>query len=156
MSRPWHQSYRVSLLYCDNREATYLSLNPAFHSRMKHMKIDFHFFCNKVLNKSLQVAFISRKDQLVDALTEPLSVARFALMCSSLHLQHLPLYLQEDVENHSTRSRHDQSNPQHQLTADTFYCCYVTKHCMHCMQVFTPLHPLHVMYHCHVTCSINH
>lgn len=30
-------------LYCDNIGATYLAANPVFHSRMKHLALDYHF-----------------------------------------------------------------------------------------------------------------
>jgi hypothetical protein len=36
------------LLLCDNVGATQLSLNPVFHSRMKHIAIDLHFVCDFV------------------------------------------------------------------------------------------------------------
>ncbi|CAA7051447.1 unnamed protein product, partial [Microthlaspi erraticum] len=33
----------VPVIYCDNAGATYLCANPVFHSRMKHLALDYHF-----------------------------------------------------------------------------------------------------------------
>ena len=59
-------------IYCDNVGTTYLCANPVFHSRMKHIAIDFHFVREKVQNGSLRVSHVSSNDQLADALTKPL------------------------------------------------------------------------------------
>jgi hypothetical protein len=53
-------------LWCDNIGPTYLSVNPIFHSRTKHVAIDFHFVRELVASKDLEILFVSSADQLVD------------------------------------------------------------------------------------------
>lgn len=65
------------VIYCDNVGATQLCSNPVFHSRMKHVAIDFHFIRNQVQTGALRVAHVSSTDQLADALTKALPRARF-------------------------------------------------------------------------------
>ncbi|XXG68216.1 hypothetical protein AAC387_Pa06g1354 [Persea americana] len=65
------------VIYCDNIGATQLCSNPIFHSRMKHVAIDFHFIRDQVQSGALRVAHVSSEDQLADALTKPLPHQRF-------------------------------------------------------------------------------
>lgn len=65
------------VVYCDNIGANQLCSNPVFHSRMKHVAIDFNFIRNQVQHGALRVAHASSQDQLANALTKPLSTARF-------------------------------------------------------------------------------
>jgi hypothetical protein len=51
-------------LWCDNLGATYLSANPIFHSRTKHIEIDYHFIREKIAGKLLDIKFISNKNQV--------------------------------------------------------------------------------------------
>lgn len=61
------------VIYCDNVGATYLCANPVFHSRMKHVALDYHFIRKMVQSGFLRVSHATSKDQLADALTKPVS-----------------------------------------------------------------------------------
>nr|CAN68480.1 hypothetical protein VITISV_007280 [Vitis vinifera] len=65
------------IVYCDNVGATQLSSNLVFHSRMKHMAVDYHFLRDQVQSGALRVAHVSSADQLVDLLTKPLPHSQF-------------------------------------------------------------------------------
>ncbi|KAD6796180.1 hypothetical protein E3N88_07076 [Mikania micrantha] len=82
----------VPTLWCDNLGATYLSANPVFHARTKHVEVDFHFVREKVAQGHLSVQFISTHDQIADVFTKPLSTDRFTLLRSKLQWQ-LIMYL---------------------------------------------------------------
>lgn len=64
-------------LWCDNLGATYLSANPVFHARAKHIEIDFYFVRERVSRKQLQIRFIGTKDQLADGFTKALPTTSF-------------------------------------------------------------------------------
>ena len=80
------------VLWCDNIGATYLSSNPVFHARMKHIEVDYHFVRERVAQKLLGIKFISSKDQLADIFMKPLPQPQFVgckrnlnLLCTSGH-----------------------------------------------------------------------
>ncbi|KAF5468349.1 hypothetical protein F2P56_012507 [Juglans regia] len=79
------------LLWCDNIGATYLSANPVYHSRTKHMDIDYHFVRDRVAAQALQVSFCSSKDQLANVFTKPLVSDKFVSFRSSLNVVDTPL-----------------------------------------------------------------
>jgi histone deacetylase 1/2 len=76
-------------LWCDNLGATYLSANPVFHARAKHIEIDFHFVRERVLKRQLEVRFISSRDQVADGFTKPLSIRAFEDFKHNLNLSKL-------------------------------------------------------------------
>jgi histone deacetylase 1/2 len=78
---------QVSCLWCDNMGATYLSANPIFHARTKHIEIDFHFVRERVANKQLEIRFISSKDQVADGFTKALPARPFEDFKNNLNLK---------------------------------------------------------------------
>lgn len=67
----------ATTVFCDNVGATFLCANPVFHSRMKHIALDYHYVRGQVKKGSLRVSHVNTRDQLADALTKPLPRAHF-------------------------------------------------------------------------------
>ena len=80
----------VPTVYCDNIGATYLCANPVFHTRMKHIAIDYHFVRGQIQNGFLRVTHVSTKDQLANGLTKPLARAPFQLSRSKIGVTTAP------------------------------------------------------------------
>nr|XP_020163317.1 uncharacterized mitochondrial protein AtMg00810-like [Aegilops tauschii subsp. strangulata] len=76
-------------LWSDNFGATYLSTNPVFHARTKHIEIDFHFVRERVANKQLKIRFVHSKDHIADGLTKALPTRSFKSFKRNLNLSRL-------------------------------------------------------------------
>ncbi|GJT60850.1 putative RNA-directed DNA polymerase [Tanacetum coccineum] len=80
------RSSSTPILWCDNLGATYLSADPIFHARTKHVEIDYHFVWEKVTQRDLRVQHISTHDQIVDIFTKPLPIPQFLFLRSKLQV----------------------------------------------------------------------
>ena len=87
------------VIYSDNLGATYLSANPVFHSRMKHLALAFHFVREQVQAGNLRVTHVPSGDQLADALTKPLTRTRLELLMSKIGLSHQSSVLRGNVKD---------------------------------------------------------
>ncbi|KAL9239991.1 hypothetical protein vseg_014258 [Gypsophila vaccaria] len=85
-------------VFCDNHGATSLSANPVFHSRMKHLALDYHFIREKVQSGKLRVTRVANDDQLADALTKPLARPRLHLLLTKIGLTPRPSILRGHVK----------------------------------------------------------
>lgn len=81
---------QAPVIHCDNIGATYLCANPVFHSRMKHVALDYHFVRGNIRTGALRVQHVSTKDQLADSLTKPLPRPRFIELKNKIRVKQLP------------------------------------------------------------------
>jgi hypothetical protein len=91
LREPGIPSPRAARLWCDNIGAKYLSANPVFHARTKHIEVDYHFVRERVAQKLLEIEFVSSGDQIADGFTKALSVRLLENFKSNLHLERLRL-----------------------------------------------------------------
>jgi hypothetical protein len=81
----------MTSIWCDNIGATYLSVNPVFHARTKHIEVDYHFVRKRVAKKLLAIRFISTHDQVAGGFTKALSSQKLLQFHDHLNLGWLRL-----------------------------------------------------------------
>lgn len=83
------QSPPMAKLWCDNLGAKYLSSNPVFHTRTKHIEVDYHFVRERVSQKLLEIDFVPTGDQVADGFTKALHVRQLENFKHNLNLGRL-------------------------------------------------------------------
>ena len=99
------------LLLCDNKSAIFLSSNPVFHKRAKHIDLDYHFLYELVVAGTLCLQHVLPHLQLADIFTKSVSRDLDVFFRSKLRVCVNPtLSLWGAVEN-SSKSVIDLRNP---------------------------------------------
>ncbi|XP_071698965.1 uncharacterized mitochondrial protein AtMg00810-like [Rutidosis leptorrhynchoides] len=81
---------KATIVFCDNVSAIYLSGNPVQHQRTKHIKLDIHFFREKVAKGQVRVLHVPTRFQLADIFTKGLPRVLFEDFSTSLSIRSPP------------------------------------------------------------------
>lgn len=74
----------TTLIWCDNESEIALTTNLIFHEYSKHIEIDLHFMCDKVLQRGLHIQYIPFTEQLVDIFTKNFPSSQFSSLDTQL------------------------------------------------------------------------
>ena len=85
-------------LYCDNISALYMTINPVFHARSKHIELDYHFVRERLALGLLVTQHIPSTNQVANLFTKSIPKATLASFRTKLCLQPR-LSLREGIGN---------------------------------------------------------
>ena len=80
-----HKQEKISL-YCDSQSAVHLARNPAFHSKTKHIRVQYHFVREKVEKGTVDMQKIHTKENIADFMTKAVDTNKFIWCRSSCGL----------------------------------------------------------------------
>jgi hypothetical protein len=76
---------------CDRKSAIFLEKNPTYHSRMKHIDVEYHFMRDMVERNKMLLKKVDTLENITDSLTKSMSVVKFSWCREAMGI--LSLYL---------------------------------------------------------------
>ena len=71
-----HKQEKITL-FCDSQSALHIAKNPAFHSIMKNIGVQYHFVREVVRDESIDMLKIHTKENLADVMTKSINIYKF-------------------------------------------------------------------------------
>ena len=65
-------------LDCDSQSEIFLAKNPAYHSKTKHIDVQYHFVRDTVEEKKVLLEKVDTLKNVVDSLTKSVSIENFS------------------------------------------------------------------------------
>ena len=63
---------------CDSQSAIFLAKNPAYHSRTKHIDVQYHFVRDMVESMKVLLENVDTLENVIDSLTKYVSTEKFS------------------------------------------------------------------------------
>ncbi len=92
------------VIYCDNISNILLANNLAYHVRIKHIEMHYHFIKEKVLIREINFIHINTEDQVVNIFTKALGIDKLRKTRTMINVLEVDLNLTGNVENSSSTS----------------------------------------------------
>ena len=70
-----HRTIRID---CDNQSAIFLAKNLAYHSKTKHIDVQYHFVRDMVEDKTVLLVKVDTLKNTTDALTKSVNIEKFS------------------------------------------------------------------------------
>ena len=65
-------------IYCDSQSAMFLAKNPAYHSRTKHIDVQYPFVRDMVESMKVLLEKVDTLENVADSLTKSVSTEKFS------------------------------------------------------------------------------